>query len=143
MRRRLTVLAAVGIAALVAAPSASAASSECSAPNRPNWHSCLFAGHRAVVGTNKVRLTRATPALVIRMTACPEQLIRRKVQLRTRSGDLIARKRVTGHCRKGVARYRTNVRPDIELRAGTVIQSFWSRLPDDDNPASVKLRLDG
>jgi hypothetical protein len=113
-------------------------------PDHPAWHSCLSAGHRAVGGTNNVRLTRVTPKLVIRLAAaCPEDVIRRKVQVRTRSGDLIARKRVTGHCRKGVVRYRVTIRPDIELRVNTVIKSFWSRLPDEDSAPSVKLKLEG
>jgi hypothetical protein len=142
MRRPLTVLAAAGIAGLLAAPAASAASTECSVPNRTAWHSCLSAGHRAVVGTNKVRLTRATPALVIRLSACSGHAMRRKVQVRTRSGDLIARRRVTGRCRKGIARWRVNIRPDIELRAGTVIRSFWSHLPDENRAPSVKLKLE-
>jgi len=80
--------------------------------------------------------------LVIRLSACPENVFRRRVTLRTRSGDRIARKRVTGHCHKGVIRYRTNLRPDVELKIGTTIQSFWSRLPDEDDPASVKLTLE-
>lgn len=141
MRRCLTVLAAAGIAGVVAAPTASAAPSDCSVPDHPAWHSCLSAGHRAVEGTNKVRLTRVTPALVIRLTACPDQLIRRKVAVRTRSGDLIVRKRVTGHCRKGVARWRVVLRPDVELRVNTVIQSFWSRLADEDRAPKVKLKI--
>ena len=113
-------------------------------PDHPAWHSCLSAGHRAVVGTNRVRLTRVTPKLVIRLpAACPEHVFRRRVQVRTRSGDLIVRKRVAAHCRKGVIRYRVIIRPDIELRVNTVIKSFWSRLPDDDSAPSVKLKLDG
>jgi hypothetical protein len=139
--RRLPVLVAAGTIAAVAAPAASAAPG-CSVPDHPAWHSCLSAGHRAVTGTDQVRLTRATPVLVIRLSACPDNVFRRRVTLRTRSGDRIARKRVTGHCHKGVIRYRTNLRPDVELKIGTTIQSFWSRLPDEDDPASVKLTLE-
>lgn len=140
--RRLPVLVAAGTIAAVAAPAASAAPG-CSVPDHPAWHSCLSAGHRAVTGTDRVLLTRATPVLVIRLSACPENLIRRKVTLRTRGGDRLGRKRVTGHCKNGVIRYRTNLRPDIELRVGTTIRSFWSRLADEDDPASVKLTLEG
>jgi hypothetical protein len=142
MRRCLTVLAAAGSVGLIAAPAASAAPSDCSVPKKNAWHSCLSAGHRAVVGTNNVRLTRVTPRLVIRAAACPEHVIRRKVAVRTRGGDLIARKRVTGHCRKGVTRYRVIIRPNIELRVNTVIQSFWSHLGDEDSAPSVKLKLE-
>jgi hypothetical protein len=111
-------------------------------PKNTVWHSCLSAGHRAVAGTNNVRLTRVTPALVIKAAACPEHVIRRKVAVRTRGGDLIARKRVKGHCRKGVIRYKVTIRPDIELRVNTVIKSFWSRLGDEDSAPSVKLKLE-
>lgn len=141
MRRSLTVLAAAGIVGGVAATPAAAAPG-CSVPDHPAWHSCLSAGHRAVTGTDQVRLTRATPVLIIRLSACPERLLRRRVTLRTRSGDRIARKRVAAHCRNGVIRYRTNLRPDVELKVGTTIQSFWSRLPDEDDPATVKLTLE-
>jgi hypothetical protein len=140
MRRSLTVLAAAGIAGGVVATPASAAG--CSVPDRPAWHSCLSAGHRAVEGTDNVLLTRATPILVIRLSACPDPVIRRKVTLRTRSGDKIASKRVDGKCKKGVTRYKFTFHPDVELRANTVIQSFWSRLPDEDRAPKVKLKLE-
>jgi hypothetical protein len=140
MRRSLIVLAAAGITGVAAAPASAA--SGCSVPDRPAWHSCLSAGHRAVEGTDNVLLTRATPILVIRLSACPDPVIRRKVTLRTRSGDKIDSKRVTGHCKNGVTRYKTNFHPNAELRVNTVIQSFWSRLPDEDRAPKVKLKLE-
>jgi hypothetical protein len=140
MRRPIIVLAAAGIAGMVGAPAASAQST-CSVPDRPAWHSCLSAGHRAITGTNNVMLTRVSPILVIRLRSCGDQLVRRKVVIRTRSGDRIASKRLNGRCRRGVARWRTDLRPNVELRAGTVIQSFWSRLPDEDRAPKVKLKL--
>jgi hypothetical protein len=140
MRRPLIMLAAAGIAGVAATPASAAPG--CSVPDRPAWHSCLSAGHRAVEGTDNVLLTRATPVLVIRLSACPDPVIRRKVTLRTRSGDKIASRRVTGKCKKGVTRYRTKLRPNIELRVNTVIQSFWSRLPDEDRAPKVKLKLE-
>jgi hypothetical protein len=140
MRRCVPVLVAAGSIAAVAAPAAAAAPG-CSVPTQSSWHSCLTAGHRAVLGTNQVRLTRATPVLVVRVGTCPANLIRRTVKVRTRAGDLVARKRVTGHCRNGIARYRTNLRPDMDLRTGTVIRSFWSRLADEDRAPSVKLKV--
>jgi len=141
MRRSLTMLAAAGIVGGVVAAPASAAPA-CSVPDHPAWHSCLSAGHRAVEGTDNVLLTRATPILVIRLSACPDPVIRRKVTLRTRSGDKIASKRVTGHCKNGVTRYKTTFHPNVELRVNTVIQSFWSRLPDEDRAPKVKLKLE-
>jgi hypothetical protein len=141
MRRSLTVLAAAGIAGGIAATPASAASG-CSVPDHPAWHSCLSAGHRAVEGTDKVLLTRATPILVIRLSACPDPVIRRKVVLRTRSGDKLASQRVKGKCKNGVTRYKTKLLPNVELRVNTVIQSFWSRLPDEDRAPKVKLKLE-
>jgi hypothetical protein len=142
MRRCLTVLAAAGSLALIAAPAASAAPSDCPAPDHPAWHSCLSAGHRAVGGTNNVRLTRVTAKLVIRVTACPANVIRRKVQIRTKGGDLIARKRVTGRCGKRVIRYKALIRPNVELKVNTVIRSFWSQIPDEGRAPSVKLKVD-
>lgn len=141
MRRSLTVLAAAGIACGAAATPASAAPG-CSVPDRPAWHSCLSAGHRAVEGTDNVLLTRVTPVLVIRLNACPSPVIRRKVTVRTRSGDKIASQRITGKCKNGVTRYKTKLRPNVELRVNTVIQSFWSRLPDEDRAPKVKLKLE-
>jgi hypothetical protein len=138
--RRLPVLVAAGAIAAVAAPAASAAPG-CSVPDRPAWHSCLSAGHRAVEGTDNVLLTRATPVLVIRLSACPDPVIRRKVTLRTRSGEKLARQRVTGKCKHGVTRYKTKLRPNVELRVNTVIQSFWTHLPDEDRAPKVKLKL--
>ena len=141
MRRSLIVLAAAGIAGGVTAAPAAAAPG-CSVPDRPAWHSCLSAGHRAVEGTDRVLLTRATPLLVIRLSACPDPVIRRKVTLRTRSGDKLASERVTGKCKHGVTRYKTKLQPNVELRVNTVIQSFWSRLPDEDRAPKVKLKLE-
>jgi len=141
MRRSLIVLAAAGIAGGVTAAPAAAAPG-CSVPDHPAWHSCLSAGHRAVEGTNRVLLTRATPVLVIRLSACPDPVIRRKVTLRTRSGDKLASERVTGKCKNGVTRYKTKLQPNVELRVNTVIQSFWSRLPDEDRAPKVKLKLE-
>jgi hypothetical protein len=139
--RRLPVLVATGAIAAVAAPAASAAPG-CSVPDRPAWHSCLSAGHRAVEGTDNVLLTRATPVLVIRLSACPDPVIARKVTVRTRDGEKLASKRVSGKCKKGVVRYRTKLRPEVELRVNTVIQSFWSRLPDEGRAPKVKLKLE-
>ena len=141
MRRSLTVLAAAGIVGGVVAAPASAAPG-CSVPDHPAWHSCLSAGHRAVEGTNNVLLTRATPALAIRLSECPDPVITRKVTVRTRSGDKIASKRVAGKCKNGVVRYRFTFHPNVELRVNTVIQSFWSRLPDEDRAPKVKLKLE-
>ena len=139
MRRRVTVITATAAAVgAIFAPTA-AAKSPCSVPDHPAWHSCLSAGHRPVVGTDQVRLTRASATLVVRSAACPPQLIRRTVALRTRKGQLLARKRVTGRCRNGVSRWRTNLRPNLDLARGTVVRSFWSRLADEDQAPSVKL----
>ena len=39
-----------------------------------------------------------------------------------------------------VARWRVVLHPNVDLRAGTVIQSFWSRLADEDRAPKVKLK---
>jgi hypothetical protein len=141
MRRRLAVLAAAGIVGLAVVPAASAAP-RCSVPTASAWHSCLTAGHRAVEGTDNVLLTRVSPVLVIRSSACPADVISRKVTIRTNKGKRLARKRVTGKCKNGVTRYRVNLHPDLELRVNTVIRSFWSRLDDEDKSPGVKLKLE-
>jgi hypothetical protein len=140
MRRSLIVLAAAGVAGVAAAPASAA--SGCSVPATQTWHSCLSAGHRAVEGTDNVLLTRTTPILVIRLSACPDQVISRKVTVRTRGGDKIASKRVSGKCKKGVIRYKVKLQPNVELRVNTVIQSFWTHLPDEDRAPKVKLKLE-
>lgn len=139
MHRRITVLAATVAAVGAIFASTAAAKSPCSVPDHPAWHSCLSAGHRAVLGTDQVRLTRATATLVVRSAACPTRLIRRTVTLRTTKGELLARKSLSGRCSHGVARWRTNLRPNLDVARGTVVRSFWSRLADEDQAPSVKL----
>jgi hypothetical protein len=137
MRRPLIVLLAVGVVA-VAAPAASAKNS-CSVPDHPSWHSCLTARH-AALSTGGVRLTRATPTLVIRLSGgCPAHLAKRTAILRTKKGRKLARERVTGHCHGDVARFRVNMRPNVDLPSGTVVRSYWSGIADDKVAPSIKL----
>ena len=137
MPRSIIFLLAAGMLA-VAAPAASA-KSKCTVPDEPAWHSCLTARH-AALSTGAVRLTRATPTLVIRLDEnCPARLRKRKVVLRTNAGNPIASERVTGHCRKGIARYRVNLRPNLDVPAGLVIRSDWSGIKDDKVAPKVKL----
>jgi hypothetical protein len=137
MRRLLIVLAVAGAAA-TAVPAASAKST-CSVPDEPAWHSCLSARHIALDNGN-AKLTRATPALVTRLARpCPAHLAKRTVVLRTKKGKRLARARVTGHCHKDVARFRVNLRFDLELPATTVIRSYWSGIKDDRVAPKVKL----
>src|SRR5215203_2852771 len=94
MRRSIIFLLAAGVFA-VAAPAARAKST-CSVPDEPAWHSCLTARH-ATLSTGSVRLTRATPALVVRLQhGCPDRLAKRRVVLRTKAGTRIAAEKVTG-----------------------------------------------
>jgi hypothetical protein len=136
---RRPVLALVVVAAvLVAAPPASA-KSKCSAPSFPTWHSCLSA-RDSVLDDSHVMLTRATPVLVVRLaSACPAHLAKRRVVLRTNKGKRLARAKVKGTCHGTVARFRVNLRPDVELAKGTVIRSFWSGIPDKDEGPKVTL----
>jgi hypothetical protein len=137
MPRSFILLLAAGIIA-AAAPAASA-KSKCTVPDEPAWHSCLTARH-AALDTGAVRLTRATPALVIRLEeGCPARLRKRTVVLRTKDGNKIASERVTGRCRKDIARYRVNLRPDLDVPAGLVIRSYWSGIKDDKVAPKVKL----
>jgi hypothetical protein len=138
MRRSIIVLLATGIA-VSAAPAASAKKNTCKAPGEPSWHSCLTARHVALADGNLL-LRRATPALTIRLAApCPAHLAKRTVVLRTNKGKKLARAKVKGHCNGNVARFRVNIRPDLELKPGTVIRSYWSGIDDNDVAPSVKL----
>ena len=136
MRRCLPALAAIAITAATATPAAAAAP-RCSVPET-SWHSCLSAAHRAVEGTNKVRLMRATPILIVRYDACPANLHRRVV-IRTNRGKRLAAKSLDGTCENGIARFKTTMRPEIDVRAGTIVRSYWSHLDDEDNAPGVKL----
>jgi hypothetical protein len=128
MRRCMLALAATALVSATVVPAA-AAKSPCSVPDEPAWHSCLSALHLKLENGG-VRLTRATPTLIIRYDACPAHLPRRTVVLRTGAGEKLERERVTGRCRNGVARWRTNLREQVELPSGTAIRSYWSALPD-------------
>jgi hypothetical protein len=138
MRRSLVVLTAIAAAGAIAPPAASAAPG-CSAPSGLTWHSCLSAGHRKVLQTDNVRLTKATAVLVVRMSACPVDLPSRRVVIRTDKRKRIARERVDGTCRHNVARWRLKVKPNRDFPAGTVIHSYWSGIDDSDDAPSVKL----
>jgi hypothetical protein len=137
MPRSFMFLLAAGMLA-VAAPAASA-KSKCTVPDEPAWHSCLTARH-AALSTGAVRLTRATPTLVIRLEErCPARLRKRTVVLRTKAGDRIASERVTGTCRKGVARFRVNLRPELDVERGTVVRSYWTGIKDDKVAPKVRI----
>jgi hypothetical protein len=139
MRRPFVVLIAIAAVGAIAAPSASAAPA-CSTPSELTWHSCLTAGHRKVLHTDNVRLTRATAVLVVRMSACPADVPSRRVVIRTDKRKRVARERVEGTCKHNVARWRLRVKPDeFDVRAGTVIHSYWSGIDDGDDAPSVKL----
>jgi hypothetical protein len=134
-----TFIFLLAAAILAAAAPAASAKTKCSVPDEPAWHSCLTARHVAL-DSGAVRLTRATPTLVIRLAeGCPAHLRKRTVVLRTKAGSKIASERVTGHCRKDVARYRVSLRPDLEVPAGTVIRSYWTGIKDDAVAPKVKL----
>jgi hypothetical protein len=139
MRRPFVVLIAIAAVGAIAAPSASAGPG-CSTPSELTWHSCLTAGHRAVLHTDNVRLTRATAVLVVRMSACPADVPSRRVVIRTDKRKRVARERVEGTCKHNVARWRLRVKPEeFDVRAGTVIHSYWSGIDDGDDAPSVKL----
>jgi hypothetical protein len=138
MRRSLIVLTAIAVTGAIAAPAASAAPA-CSAPSQLTWHSCLSAGHRAIEGTHKVVLTKATAIMVVRMAACPADLPTRRLVIRTESRHRVVKKRVEGTCKNNVGRWRLKVKPDMELPSGTVINSYWSGIADSDSAPSVQL----
>jgi hypothetical protein len=137
MRRPIIVLTAIAVAGAIA-PAASAGP-RCTAPSGLTWHSCLSAGHRAITGTHNVRLTKATAAIVIRMTACPADVPSRRVVIRTDDRHRIAKKRVEGTCKNNIGRWKLIIRPDMDLPAGTILHSYWSGVDDSDGAPSVKL----
>jgi hypothetical protein len=137
MRRSIIFLLAAGIA-VSAAPAASA-KTKCPAPGAPSWHSCLSARHVALADGN-VLLRRATPALTIRLAqACPAHMAKRTVVLRTKKGKRLAREKVRGSCTGNVARFRVNIRPNLEVKPGTVIRSYWSGIDDSDFAPKVTI----
>jgi hypothetical protein len=139
MRRPFVVLIAIAAVGAIAAPPASAAPG-CSTPSGLTWHSCLNAGHRKVLNTDNVRLTKATAVLVVRMTACPADVPSRRVVIRTEKRKRVARERVEGTCKHNVARWRLRIKPhEFDVPAGTVIHSYWSGIDDADDPPGVKL----
>ena len=138
MRRSFLVLAVAAVAA-VAAPAASAKSKCSDAPSLPGWKSCLT-GAFVPLGNGKITLTRVTPTLVIRLGGpCSADLPKRKVVIRNAKGKRLTSARVKGRCHNDVARFRINIRPDLELKSGTVIHSFWSGIPDEHRSPKVKL----
>ena len=139
--RRLagTPLAALLVAAASASPAA--AQARCTAPAKPGWHSCLTASHRAADDGSEIRLTKVRPRLVVRYEdGCPEGADRRTVAIRTSEGERLVRARVNSRCRRGVARWTTNLKLDIDLEQGTVVRSFWSGIADNESAPGVKLK---
>ena len=129
-------LAGVTVAALLAA-SPAAAQKRCNAPENPGWRSCLAASHRIIDG--QAMLAKVRPQLVVRYEdGCPKGADRRTVSIRA-EGELLVRARVRSECRRGVARYSVALRLDLELEQGTVMRSFWSRIPDERSAPSVEL----
>jgi hypothetical protein len=133
-------LAGVTLAALLAASPASA-QSRCTAPEKPGWHSCLTASHRAIEDGEMVRLTAVRPRLVVRYkNGCPGAADRRTVAIRTGDGERLVRARVAGRCRRGVARYDVKLRLDLDVPAGTVVRSLWGGVADGETAPEVELK---
>jgi hypothetical protein len=134
-------LAGVTLAALLAA-SPAAAQARCTAPDKPGWHSCLTASHRTIGAGEQIRLTKARPRLVVRYEdGCPEGADRRTVVIRSGDGERLGRTTVRSRCRRGVARYDTTLRLDLDLPKGTVVRSLWSGIGD--GATAPKVRLNG
>ena len=133
-------LAGVTLAALLAASPASA-QSRCTAPEKPGWHSCLTAANRAISDGEMVRLTSVRARLVVRYDdGCPNGADRRTVAIRAGNGERLARTRVDGVCRRGVARYDVKLRLDLEVPRGTLVRSFWTGIPDAGAAPEVELK---
>jgi len=141
LTRRLAGAAGLTLLVGAAAVSPAAAQSPCRAPEEPGWHSCLTVSHRAIDGGPEVRLTKARPRLVVRSAACPARRVRRTVVIRTDDGERLARASTRSRCRRGVARWRVNLRLEVDLMEGTVVRSYWSGIADSGNAApAVELK---
>jgi hypothetical protein len=131
------VIATLGVA--FGATPATAAAAPCRAPTEPTWRSCLTTAH-VELEDGRVRLKRARPRLVMRYDECPATLRSRTVALRTHGGRLLDRAAVDGSCADGVARWAVTLRPeDGDLRAGTVVRTFWAGVADKDRAPRVRL----
>ena len=138
--RRLAGATLVALLAGAASTSPAAAQARCTAPDEPGWHSCLTASHRLAEDGAAIHLTKVRPRLVVRYEdGCPDGADRRTVAIRTADGRRLGRTTVRSRCRRGVARYDTTVRLDLDLAEGTVLRSFWSGIPDDATAPKVKL----
>ena len=85
-------------------------------------------------------LIKVRPRLVVRHEdGCPKGADRRTVAIRTDDGELLVRARVNSRCRRGVARYDTTLRLDVELEQRTVVRSYWSGIPDEESAPGVEL----
>jgi hypothetical protein len=124
---------------LALAASPAAAQTRCTAPDAPGWHSCLTASHRLAEDGTAIHLTKVRPRLVVRYEdGCPEGVDRRTVAIRI-SGEQLSRARVNSSCKRGVARYDTTLRLDVDLPEGTVVRSFWSGIADGAKAPKVEL----
>jgi hypothetical protein len=138
--RRLAGATLVALLAGAAASSQAAAQARCQAPDAPGWRSCLTASHRTIDGGQAIHLTKVRPRLVIRYEAgCPKGADRRSVAVRTDDGARLGRTTVRSRCRRGVARYEATLELDVEVDAGTVVRSNWSRIPDADSAPAIEV----
>jgi hypothetical protein len=139
-KRRVVRTAALALLVGAASASPAAAQPPCTAPAEPGWHSCLTTAHRTIGDGPELRLTKARPRLVVRGDRCPARAERRTVTIRVDGGRRLARERVRGTCRRGVARWIVDLTLDVDLRDGTVVRSYWSGIRDADGAPSVKLK---
>jgi hypothetical protein len=140
--RRFAGATLVALLAGAASAAPAPAQARCTAPDKPGWHSCLTASHRATGDGEQIHLTTARPRLVVRYEdACPDGADRRTVVIRTRDGERLGRTTVRSRCRRGVARYDATLRLDVDLPAGTVVRSLWSGIAD--GATAPKVRVGG
>src|SRR5688500_11007861 len=136
--RRVAGASVVAMLAAAASASPAAAQARCAAPADPGWHSCLTASPRAIADGRMIRLTKLRPRLGMRLEdGCPSGGDGRTVVARTAGADRIARARVDSTCRRGIARWNITLDLDVELRAGSVVRSFWSGIADNQKAPRV------
>lgn len=141
-KRRLVGTVALALLAGAASSSPAAAQPRCTAPEKVGaWHSCLSTAHRTIDDGPELRLTKARPSVVVRYDRCPDRGQRRTLTIRIDGGRRLARKRVRGTCRRGIARWIVDLDLNLDLKDGTVVRSHWSGIADPGNAApSVKLK---
>src|SRR3954451_20628256 len=121
-QRMTTVVLIAGAAALATAAPAPAKQpagpGPCRAP-KSGFQSCLRVLYQ-VADDGSIQDVRATATLLLRMDRCPGKRAKRRVVI-SRGGDVLAKARVAGRCRKGVMTWRVRF-PKADTAAWALVK---------------------